>query len=69
MIARDKFLVQLGVREVKYFQPDRRSKKFSDFLYDRLCYCDDFMKDYESRQFSNVMQSGFLNFKKALNEE
>jgi hypothetical protein len=69
MIARDKFLGQLGAREVRDFQPDPRSKKLSDFLYDLLCYCDDFMEDYENHQFSNVMQSGFLNFKKALNEE
>jgi hypothetical protein len=69
MIARDKFLVQLGAGEVKDFQPDPRSKKFSGFLDSLFCYCDDFMEYYENHQFSNVMQNGFLNFQKALKEE
>jgi len=69
MIARDKFLIQLGAGEVKDFQPDPRSKKLSGFLSFLFCYCDDFMEDYENDQFSNAMQNGFLNFQKALNEE
>jgi hypothetical protein len=69
MIARDKFLVQLGAGEVKDFQPDPRSKKLSGFLDGLFCYCDDFMEDYENDQFSNAIQNGFLNFQKVLNEE
>lgn len=69
MIACDQFLVQLGTGEVKDFQPDPRSKKLSGFLTSVFCYCDDFMEDYENDQFSNAMQNGFLNFRKALNEE
>nr|UQS76325.1 hypothetical protein [Haslea ostrearia] len=69
IIARDQFLVQLGAGEVKDFQPDPRSKKLSGFLTSVYCYCDDFMEDYENDQFSNAMQNGFLNFRKALNEE
>ena len=69
MIARDKFLIQLGAGEVKDFQPDPRSKKLSGFLTGLFCYCDDLMEDYENDEFSNAMQNGFLNFQKALNEE
>lgn len=69
MIARDKFLIQLGAGEVKDFQPDPRSKKLSGFLSGLFCYCDDFMEDYENDQFSDAMQNVFLNFQKALNEE
>lgn len=69
MIARDKFLIQLGAGEVKDFQPDPRSKKLSGFLTGLFCYCDDFMEDYENDQFSDAMQNVFLNFQKALNEE
>nr|WAJ48233.1 hypothetical protein DMDDKFKA_00012 [Haslea ostrearia] len=69
MIACAQFLVQLGAGEVKDFQPDPRSKKLSGFLTTVFCYCDDFMEDYENDQFSNAMQNGFLNFRRALNEE
>jgi hypothetical protein len=69
MIARNKFLIQLGAGEVKDFQPDPRSKKLSGFLDGLFCYCDDSMEDYENDQFFNAMQNGFLNFQKALNEE
>ena len=69
MIASDKFLIQLAAGEVKDFQPDPRSKKLSGFLGGLFCYCDDFMEDYENDQFSDAMQNGFLNFRKALNEE
>lgn len=42
MIATDEFLIQLDTREVKYFQPDPRSKKLSvsDFLTSLFCYCE-----------------------------
>ena len=55
--------------EVKDFQPDPRSKKLSGFLDDLFSYCYDFMENYENGQSSNAMQTGFLNFQKALNEE
>lgn len=69
MIARDQFLVQLGAGEVKYFQPDPRSKNLSGFLDGLFCYCDDFIEDYENDQFSNAMRNGFLHFQNALNDE
>ena len=55
--------------EVKDFQPDPRSKKLSGFLDGLFSYCYDFMENYENGQSSNAMQTGFLNFQKALNEE
>jgi hypothetical protein len=71
MIATDKFLIQLGAREGKDFQPDPKLKKLSvsDFLTSLFCYCDDFMDNYENDPFSDAMQNGFLNFQKALNKE
>jgi hypothetical protein len=45
MIARDKFLVQLGAGEVKDFQPDPRSKNLSGFLTGLFCECDHCMED------------------------
>jgi hypothetical protein len=65
----DKFLLELSSGKVKDFQPDERSKKLSGFLTGLFCYCDDFMEDYENDEFSTAIQNGFLNFKKALNEE
>jgi hypothetical protein len=69
MNASEQFLVQLGAGEVKYFQPDSRSKNLSGFLSGLFCECDHFMEDYQNPQFYTCIQNRFLNFQKTLNEE
>ena len=58
--ACEKLKFELGSAMVKDFQPDVRSKKLSGLD----CKCEHFADDSQ-----NSIKNGFLNFKKAFNEE
>ena len=68
----EKFTLELisGSQKIKTFQPDERSKNFSDFLSVLDCECDYFDEgDYENDEFYTSIKNMFLNFQRTLNEE
>jgi hypothetical protein len=67
----EKFTLELisDSEKIKTFQPDERSKNFSDFLTVIDCKCEYFDEDYENDEFYTSIKNMFLNFQRTLNEE
>ena len=57
-----KFNWKLGLEKLKDFQPDERSKKFSEFLTSLYSECESFDEDYENDEFYTFIKNEFLKF-------